>query len=128
MRAETRMRLQGWLAGVALVAVVPGLIWAPAVTHAALAVYGAAMLVVVAAVSARATGAHRTLARAAIGASVGPWLALLDSDVSHAAALELSVVFALAAVASVQFRGGLADLRRNGVAAYLGLVEPRRDR
>lgn len=116
-------RAHGRLAAVALVAMIPGLIWAPAVTQTVLAVYGFGMLVVMAGVAARALGAARTFVRAALGASVGPWAALIAADMPTAAALELAVLAALLAVASANFTSRWGEIRRDGLLVFFGLAD-----
>lgn len=113
-------RGQGWLAAAALVGVVPGLIWAPELTWTVLAVYGFAMLVVVAGVAARGLGIAKTIVRGALGASIGPWAALVVGDMPTAAALELALIAALLAIASAHFT---SSMRRDGLTVYFGFAD-----
>jgi hypothetical protein len=74
--------------------------------------------------AARGVGARSTAVRLAIGASAGPWTALVNRDMATGAALEVSLVFALFAVASASF---WPSLRRADPGVFRGIPDgPRR--
>lgn len=88
------------------------------VVGSALAVLGVVMLTTHAARVTRRVGWKSAASRAAIGASVGPWLALAVPRLTTADALSIAVVTALFAVVTIGMSG---ELRRDGPLVWLGL-------
>jgi hypothetical protein len=88
------------------------------VVGSALAVLGVVMLTTHAVQIARRVGWKSAATRAAIGASLGPWLALAVPSLTTADALSIAVVTALFAVVTI---GMSAELRRDGPLVWLGL-------
>lgn len=122
---ERVKRIEPWIVGAVLLGVAPGLVWAPRTTWAALTAVGLLMLARVA-ITAAGIGLRSTMTRAALGASLGPWIALVDRDVRVAEALEISFVAALVTVWCAPLAQQCVVLRREGLRAFLGLSESRR--
>jgi hypothetical protein len=111
-------RAQPWLAGVALLAIPPGLLLAPTATWTALTVLGIAMITRIAIASAALIGARATIVRVTVGASIGPWLALADRQIATNEALELSAVAALLAVSAPLLTGRRPRRRDTTTSAH----------